>query len=87
MKTLITTALAFAALVSSTALSNAGTQVFFDDFKGGDHGVKQTSVDRWRTELSPFSIRTMDAMHRRAYEALGYEADHRQTMNNADAPS
>ena len=35
MKTLITTALAFAALVSSTALSNAGTQVFFDDFKGG----------------------------------------------------
>jgi len=48
----------------------------FDDFKGGDHGVKRTSVDRWRKELSTFSIRAMDALHRRAYESLGYESDH-----------
>jgi len=34
MKTIITTALALTALVGSTALTNAGTQVFFDDFNG-----------------------------------------------------
>ncbi len=59
----------------------------FDDFKGGDHGIQKSSMDRWRSELSGFSIRAIDALHPRAYRLFGYEPDHSRAMNKINAPS
>lgn len=42
------------------------------DSIGGDEGIDRSSLERWRTTLSPLTGSAMDALHRSANRTLGY---------------
>jgi hypothetical protein len=46
----------------------------FSEIKGA-HGIENSSLERWRTELAPFTRLLMQSMHRRADRLLGYAGD------------
>ena len=42
------------------------------DIIGSGHGVSSSSLDRWRTSISPWTARFMDIAHRSASKSFGY---------------
>jgi hypothetical protein len=45
------------------------------DTIGSGTGVDRSSLERWRTTISPFASRIIDIAHRSAYSAFGYRND------------
>ena len=48
----------------------------FDDI-GGGKGVELSSLEKWRTKISPFTATLIDWLHPFAYRMLGYSPDRR----------
>lgn len=44
----------------------------FDRIGRDNQGIEQSSLDRWRTSISPATAKMIDLLHRPAYRLLGY---------------
>ena len=44
----------------------------FDRIGQDNQGIEQSSLDRWRTSISPVTAKTIDLFHRPAYRLFGY---------------
>ena len=47
----------------------------FKDIGNNNRGIERSSLEKWRTAISPFTARTIDLLHHRAYRYLGYDND------------
>jgi len=56
----------------------------FQGIGNDQHGIGLSSIDRWRSSISPITARTIDICHRRAFEILGYSTES-YTPENEDA--
>lgn len=45
----------------------------FGNGKAEKQGFDKSSIERWRSEISPFAAKAIDIFHRRAYSLLGYD--------------
>jgi hypothetical protein len=46
----------------------------FDSIGLKNQGIEKSSLERWRSSISPITAKLMDLTHRRAYRLLGYSA-------------
>ena len=42
---------------------------------GGSEGVKKSSLEKWRSTISPMAAGIMDVAHRPAIKLFGYDRD------------
>ena len=53
----------------------------FDSIGRDRHGIERSSLDRWRSSITPITEKTMDICHRRAFRILGYSTDSNTQIN------
>jgi len=51
----------------------------FDSIGRNRQGIERSSLERWRTSISPITARTIDICHRRAIRSLGYNTESLQS--------
>ena len=47
----------------------------FGHIKKGRQGIGRSSLERWRSSISPITAKAIDLCHRRAFKTLGYGTD------------
>ena len=47
----------------------------FDNIGKDRQGIDRSSLERWRSSISPFTSKTIDICHRRAFRILGYSTE------------
>ena len=47
----------------------------FDNIGRDRQGIDQSSLERWRSSISPFTSKIIDICHRRAFRTLGYSTE------------
>ncbi len=47
----------------------------FDSIGRDRRGIGHTSLEQWRSSISPITARTIEIVHRRAYRSFGYNSD------------
>ena len=51
----------------------------FDNIGQDRQGIDRSSLERWRSSISPFTSKTIDICHRRAFSTLGYSTEPAQS--------
>jgi len=46
----------------------------FERIGQGRQGIERSSIDRWRSSISPLTANVIESCHRRAFSALGYSS-------------